>query len=393
MKVNHEDISTADEIQGQDIASFLGPVFSLSSRNSCLAIASQENTAVLLKIAGNENTQLTRKSLSKQHSGSCLYASVNSAGSMALSVGCDGNLHIYSILKSDGLAEPIFEASLHITFTMVPEKEYIMECAFISKDRIAIGGNATLQIAEKNERGQWTLSRITEINHKRVREMVINGAGILKILGDFLIYQEIQICVWVESEGVLITVGLEGDVKIWDLESKTQLIKLTAEETITNVKYSEKHKALFVGDMEGHLFRWSGLDFKKMKANLTESFVEKSDTHKAGGQNQNNNGYLGAASVGQSDDWRSAVKKIAEKAEERAAAGLDKGRKRLDLTDEEDDDGGLAQLLQKPITVEPTLTAATSSAKKSQANLDNFKGPAAPVKVTPASHTISTPTK
>jgi len=56
MKVNHQDISTADEIQGQYIASFLGPVFSLSSRNSCLAIASQENTAVLLKIAGNENT-------------------------------------------------------------------------------------------------------------------------------------------------------------------------------------------------------------------------------------------------------------------------------------------------------------------------------------------------
>jgi len=82
---------------------------------------------------------------------------------------------------------------------------------------------------------------------------------------------------------VLITGGLEGDVKIWDFESKTQLIKLTAEETITNVKYSEKQKALFVGDMEGHLFRWSGMDFKKMKANQVESFVEKSETHKAGG--------------------------------------------------------------------------------------------------------------
>jgi len=117
-----------------------------------------------------------------------LYASVNSAGSIALSVGCDGNLHIYSIVKSDGLSEPVFEASLHVTFTMVPEKEYIMECAFISKDRIAIGGNATLQIAERNESGQWTLSRITEINHKRVRKMALIEEVSLPFWMDFLIY-------------------------------------------------------------------------------------------------------------------------------------------------------------------------------------------------------------
>lgn len=77
--------------------------------------------------------------------------------------------------------------------------------------------------------------------------------------------REIHICIWADSDRILITVGVEKIVKIWDYETKTLLCALASEEDVQTIKYNSLLKALFFGDSEGNLYRWDSIDFDVLR--------------------------------------------------------------------------------------------------------------------------------
>lgn len=79
-----------------------------------------------------DDGSLVKRYLNDNHCGSCLFTTADQEGEYALTVGCDGNVHIYDI-KNFESHDAVFETALHVTFPMVTEKEYIMECSFNNK--------------------------------------------------------------------------------------------------------------------------------------------------------------------------------------------------------------------------------------------------------------------
>ncbi|KAL4497286.1 hypothetical protein ABPG72_011221 [Tetrahymena utriculariae] len=240
IKVN--DIDNIDDIIGEEIASFTGPVYNISINNKqkFIGISTIENKGYLIKL--NDDGTLTQRYLNDNHIGSCLFTTVDNAGEYALTAGCDGNIKIYNV-KNFETSDAIFETQLHVTVTMQIEKEYIMQCSFNEQHQIALGGNQSLQLITRDENGKWILTRIPEINHQR----------------------DIQICQWIgEDYKYLITAGIEKDVKIWNFQEKLCIGVTTCEENVCQIRYSKVNNALFIGDTEGNLYRWSDLDFEKM---------------------------------------------------------------------------------------------------------------------------------
>ncbi|KAL4447139.1 hypothetical protein ABPG74_013991 [Tetrahymena malaccensis] len=258
IKVN--DIDNIDDIIGEEIASFTGPVhnISINYKQKFIGISTQENKGYLIKL--NDNGTLTQRYLNDNHIGSCLFTTVDQAGEYALTVGCDGNIHIYNV-KNFETNDAIFETQLHVTVTMVTEKEYIMACSFNQQHQIAVGGNQSLQLITRDENGKWILSRIPEINHQR----------------------DIQICQWIDGDSkYLITAGIEKDVKIWNFQEKLCIGVTTCEENICSIRYSKINNALFIGDTEGSLYRWSDIDFEKMTeiAKANQQTIKQKPTQK-----------------------------------------------------------------------------------------------------------------